>query len=185
MRKTHKYKLQSQSNTLKIGNMLDDIWHIHVHILLLARRYYRMFGKNLSAHRINAHIAKLKKRTKLHWKDLPSQVVQDVVLRYGKAQDAFFQNIKDRKAGLTRRKVGRPKIKPQRKYNSMTFTQAGYTLDGNRIKINCTGTWFSFHKHRNKELSLDDRQWTCPECGSHHDRDINAAINIKRAGLAA
>ncbi|MDD9972549.1 MAG: zinc ribbon domain-containing protein [Candidatus Poribacteria bacterium] len=185
MRKTHKYKLQSQSNTLKIANMLDDMWQIHVHILLLARRYYRMFGKNLSACRINAHIAKLKKRTKRHWKDLPSQVVQDVVLRYGKAQDAFFQNIKDRKAGLTRRKVGRPKIKPQHKYTSMTFTQAGYTLDGNRIKINCIGTWFSFHKHRNKELSLDDRQWTCPECGSHHDRDINAAINIKRAGLAA
>ena len=34
--------------------------------------------------------------------------------------------------------------------------------------------------HRNEKLSLDDRQWTCPECGSHHDRDVNAAINILR-----
>ena len=35
--------------------------------------------------------------------------------------------------------------------------------------------------YRNENLSLSDRQWTCPKCGSHHDRDINAAINILRA----
>ena len=99
MRKTYKYKLQNQSNAIKLGNMLDDMWDIHVHIMRLQRRYYRIFGKNLSAYRINAHIAKLKKRIKPQWAALPSQVVQDVVLRYGKSQDAFFENIKDRKAG--------------------------------------------------------------------------------------
>ena len=35
--------------------------------------------------------------------------------------------------------------------------------------------------YHNEKLSLSDRQWTCPECGSHHDRDVNAAINILRA----
>lgn len=36
--------------------------------------------------------------------------------------------------------------------------------------------------HIVETLPLDIRQWTCPECGAVHDRDVNAAINIAGAG---
>ena len=35
----------------------------------------------------------------------------------------------------------------------------------------------------NKELTLRDREWTCVKCNTTHDRDVNAAINIKNFSL--
>lgn len=36
---------------------------------------------------------------------------------------------------------------------------------------------------KNPDLTLKDRMWTCAACGTCHDRDINAAINIRNQGI--
>ncbi|NEO37800.1 MAG: IS200/IS605 family element transposase accessory protein TnpB [Moorea sp. SIOASIH] len=43
-------------------------------------------------------------------------------------------------------------------------------------------TCFNCH-YQIKELPLDVRSWTCPSCGIHHDRDGNAAKNIRAEGI--
>ncbi len=80
-----------------------------------------------------------------------------------------------------------------RKVSDLAFGQLVEILRFKCFKHNKSfrqvGQWTTTSKpcsqcsYKNKNLSLNDRQWICPECGSHHDRDINAAINILRGGL--
>ena len=37
--------------------------------------------------------------------------------------------------------------------------------------------------YKNDDLTLDIREWECPDCKTLHDRDLNAAINVKKIAL--
>ncbi len=64
-----------------------------------------------------------------------------------------------------------------------------YKLEKKGGKLVEIDRWFPSSKlcsnchYQIREMSLDVRTWTCPSCGTHHDRDGNAATNIRAEGI--
>ena len=60
------------------------------------------------------------------------------------------------------------------------------SLNGKRVV--CVSRWFPSSKRCHncgyvyRGLTLNEREWICPVCGVHHDRDANAAVNILMEG---
>ena len=67
--------------------------------------------------------------------------------------------------------------------------QLEYKADWYGREIIKIDTWYPSSQicsncgHRDGKKALSIREWTCPNCGMHHERDINAAINILNEGL--
>ena len=96
-------------------------------------------------------------------------------------EDLAVKNmIKNRKLALSISDASWSELVRQLEYKCDWY---GRTL----IKID---RWFPSSKrcgkcgHIVEKLPLNIREWDCPNCGTHHDRDINAAQNILAAGLA-
>lgn len=63
-----------------------------------------------------------------------------------------------------------------------------YKCDWNHRNFHKISRWYPSSKtcsccgHKMDQMPLSTREWICPGCGSTHDRDLNAAINILQEG---
>lgn len=125
--KTLKFKLYSHKRNRYLKRSINTAGVIYNYVIALHKRYYRMWGKHLNCAKLQAHIAKLRKRNSF-WQLVGSQAVQDICQRIEKAYQLFFKHHK--------KGVKPPAFKKVKKYKSFTLKQAGYKfLGGNRVKI--------------------------------------------------
>ena len=66
-------------------------------------------------------------------------------------------------------------LKYKAAWHNRKIIEIGRFFPSSKICSNCG--------HRMNYMGLEIRKWTCPQCNTIHDRDINAAINIKNEGL--
>ena len=123
--------MYSNHGNRDLHKTIDGHAHVWNHCVAVQRRYYAIYGKYISKFRLINHISKLKQLPRFaHWNQLPSQAIQEVVVRIDKGYKAMFE------ARAKGKKWGRPRFKPRRKYKSFTLTQAGWKLlTGNQIRI--------------------------------------------------
>ena len=146
--KTYKYKLSDQSNVIRLGNLLDDMWQVHVYFHKWQDQRYRDGLPYANYNAMSAHLTDLKRTTHPHWNALPSQAIQEELKRIDAAYVRFFKKL-----------GGKPHIKPRHKFKSLTFPgHSGWKLAANRITVTLrtwdAGKWkrdpvpYTFFKHR-------------------------------------
>jgi len=82
-----------------------------------------------------------------------------------------------------------------RKVSDLAFGNFVRILHNQSAKTGCVvhhiSPWFPSSKmcsncgHIYQDLSLSEREWTCPICGTVHHRDFNSSINIEREGTSS
>jgi len=66
-------------------------------------------------------------------------------------------------------------LKYKTEWYERTFIQVDRFFPSSKL-CHCCG-------YKKDDLVLSNRYWTCPICGTHHDRDINASLNLYKIGM--
>ena len=167
--KTYKYKIGHQSNCIRIGNLLDDMWQVHRYFHDWQRQRYKDDLPYANYNAMAAHLTECKRTTHPHWQALPSQALQEELRRIDAAYQRFFKKL-----------GGRPHIKPRHKFKSITFPGlSGWELKNNRITLSFrkwhpkTGKWqfdkvpYAFHKHRQWHGTINRITIKRDNCGDY------------------
>ena len=142
--KAYKFKLRTNrkftENAQKTLNVCRELYNASIE----ERRNAHKYNLSITA---KPHLSKIKVSYKTQANQLPeikelrddlkhtySQVLQDVLKRSEKAFDGFFRRCK------TNQKAGYPRFKGKGRYNSFTYPQSGFKLEGDKLYLSKIGS---------------------------------------------
>jgi len=133
MRKTFKYRIYPTKKQIRIMNCwLEECRWLFNHSLAERKAAWEQEQKSLSLYEQHATLPVLKKQ-RPSLASVHSQVLQNVAVRIDLAFKAFFRRVK---AG---EKPGYPRFRGKGRYDSFTFPQSGFSLEGNILRLSKIG----------------------------------------------
>ncbi len=171
-----KYLIKSQEKIIKLSRRLDKKQHKKTkNDKTKASNNYKKCGKKLTE--LHEHISNQRKDFS---HKLSSRTVNDsqvIVL-----EDLNIKGmVKNRHLSKFISDVSWSMFTGQLKYKSDWYGRDIFTV--NRFYQSSKKCSTPGCGYIHKDLKLSDREWTCPVCGTKHDRDINASINLFLEGL--
>ena len=147
MKRTYKFRIypkKERSNALNRQlRLCKELYNV---ALDQRRNVWTLDNENITYIRQADQLKDIKEKHP-EFRDVHSQVLQDVLRRLDKAMSNFFRRVKQKKKGK-KVKVGYPRFKSIHSFRSLTYPQGGYkVLDNGHIKISKVGTVRMF-RHR-------------------------------------
>jgi putative transposase len=139
VRKTFLYRAtinkQSEANAKKWLELCRTLYNSALEQRIEA---YKQEVKSVSVYEQMAQLPKLK-QTSPEFKNVGSQVLQDVLQRLDRAFQGFFRRVKEKND-----KAGFPRFKGKHRYDSFTLKQSGWKLQGKYLHVKNIGTFKLF-----------------------------------------
>lgn len=176
------------SDGISYGNpkyLQESLTRLKKELRTLSRRYQRSKKVNEQSkgwHKQKMVVAKVYEKIYNKRKDFAHKISSEIIKRY---DTVFTEDLNI--SGMKQNKTLSKAVSDAGWSQFMDFLKYKADWSGKNVveigRFQPSSKACSICDAVNKDLTLSDREWTCNACGATHDRDQNAAINIKKIGL--
>ena len=166
MLRAYKYRIYpNKKQQQAIDQTLETCRYLY-NDFLYERKFMYGYDKTDITYSWQQNSLPMRKKLNAYLLQVHSQVLQDVARRVDKAFKNFFRRVK---AGET---PGYPRFRSKGRYESFTYPQSGYSLEGNKVKLSCVGS-IKIKLHREIEGRIqtctitrkNNKYYACFACG--------------------